>query len=319
MNLLITGIGGFVGSNLLDYYSSVEDVTITGMVRNEKQKDELTHPKIHRLLTLKEVVSGFEFDAVIHLAGKAHDIKQVADEREYFISNEKLTIDLFNAFLSQNRNPSKFIFVSSISVFSTGTNGPIDENAIPDPDTPYGESKFNAENYILSQSLPDGKNYVILRPTIIYGKRSKGNLNLLYNMIESGIPYPLGAYDNKKSFLSVDNICYVIDMTIQKEIASGIYHVADDDTLSTTQVVKLIYECLNKRPRILHIPKFVISLLAQIGDHIRILINSERVSKLTGDFVVSNKKLKKHLDIELPVKTEEGLKSVFNFYSQFDR
>jgi nucleoside-diphosphate-sugar epimerase len=313
MKILITGITGFVGTNLGKYLEGKDEFELYGMVRDHDQKHEYSFSNVKKLFILEELEQYFDFDVIVHLAGKAHDVKQVADQKEYYDSNELLTKKLFDLFLKHSR-PQKFIFISSVSVFSKGSELPFTEEVTPDPNTEYGYTKLNAENYVKNQPLKENKSYAILRPSIIYGPYSKGNLNLLFNMVKSGIPYPLGAYDNNKSFLSVENLCYVIYYLFVSDFRSGIYHIADDDFISTRRVVELIYSVLNKKPKIYSIPKPIVRNLAKMGDRFRILINTERLSKLTQNFIVSNTKIKNELSLELPVKTEEGLLKTFKHY-----
>jgi len=315
MRILITGVTGFVGSNLLDYFHDRKDIELFGMVRNRDQQSKLKGTPLKGVVTKEEVVADFRYDVVIHLAGKAHDIKKVADKKEYYLSNEKLTADLYDAFLSYDR-PGSFIYISSVSVFSIGSTEPYTENKIPNPKTPYGISKYNAENYLQQKEKVEGKHFYILRPSIIYGPNSKGNLNLLFSMVESGIPYPLGAFENKKSFLSVYNLCFILEKLCFNTIPSGIYHVADDEVLSTVDVVKLIYKSVGKKPRILNIPRKIVTLTALFGDRFRILINTERLAKLTQNFIVSNRKIKTELGVELPVNSFDGLKRTFDYYQK---
>lgn len=315
MKILITGVTGFVGSNLLNYIQKQEHIELYGMVRYRRQQDKLIGSELKGIVTEDEVISDFQYDVVVHLAGKAHDIKKVADEKEYYLSNEKLTADLYDAFLKYD-NPGSFIYVSSVSVFSIGSKEPYTEEHIPNPNTPYGISKYNAENYIREKNEVKGKFFYVLRPSIIYGPNSKGNLNLLFSMVENGIPYPLGAFKNKKSFLSVNNLCFIIERLCYKKITSGIYHVADDEVLSTVDVVKLIYKSIGRTPRILKIPKKVVQLSAFLGDRFRMLINTERLAKLTQNFIVSNFKIKKELEVELPENSIDGLRRTFEYYME---
>src|SRR5690606_27975560 len=109
------------------------------------------------------------------------------------------------------------------------------------PLTPYGKSKLEAELYLLAQKLPERKRLFIIRPCMIHGPGNKGNLNLLYKVVEKGIPWPLAAFHNERSFLSIDNLSFLIEkMLMHTDLASGVYNFADDDALSTNSLVKLI-------------------------------------------------------------------------------
>jgi nucleoside-diphosphate-sugar epimerase len=160
-----------------------------------------------------------------------------------------------------------------------------------------------------------GKKIYIFRPCMIHGPGNKGNLNLLFNMVRTGYPWPLGAYENKRSFTSIDNLSYIIRQIIEKEIEPGIYQVADDEALSTNELFRLIAESQNKKPRIWNISGKLISLLARMGDVLQLPLNSERLQKLTESYVVSNQKIKKALEIEnMPVSARDGLKKTLESF-----
>jgi nucleoside-diphosphate-sugar epimerase len=164
-----------------------------------------------------------------------------------------------------------------------------------------------AEEYIQNQELPTGKFYYILRPCMIHGVGNKGNLNLLYNFVDKGIPYPLAAFGNKRSFLTVENLCFVVENLLRKEIPSGIYQVADDEPLSTNEVVKILASSLNKKPILWAIPTTLVRLIAKFGDIIGLPLNTERLNKMTDNYIVSNKRIKDALGISFPISAKEGM------------
>lgn len=150
---------------------------------------------------------------------------------------------------------------------------------------------------------------------MIHGPGNKGNLNLLFKLVEKGSPWPLGDFENKRSFCSIENICFVIKELIEHEdIPSGVYNIADDEPLSTIEIIGLISESLGRRARILKVPKSLIQLIARIGDFLKLPINSERLQKLTESYVVSNQKIKNALGKPFPVSSREGLKKTFESF-----
>jgi nucleoside-diphosphate-sugar epimerase len=150
---------------------------------------------------------------------------------------------------------------------------------------------------------------------MIHGPGNKGNLNLLYQLVQKGLPWPLGAFENKKSFTSIDNLTYIISQIIEKDIEPGIYLVANDEALSTNELIRLITTAQNRKSKIWNISKKMISLLARSGDIFHLPLNSERLKKLTESYVVSNQKIKKALGIEkMPVSAEEGMKKTFESF-----
>lgn len=295
MKITITGASGFVGTNLQNY------------LRDQHQIDTLS----------VRYQSGQEFkiytDAIIHLAGKAHDLKKVSDPDEYYQANFELTKQLFDAFLASSADV--FIFMSTVKAVADKVEGILTEEIIPNPKTHYGIAKQQAEEYILSKTLPVGKRIYILRPCMIHGPGNKGNLNLLYQMVTKGIPWPLGAFKNQRSFLSIDNLCFVIKNLLEnKEISSGVYHLADDTALSTNELIKVLGKSLGKKNLILNINCSFIKSLARIGDYSKLPLNSERLQKLTENYIVSNKKIINALDKSLPISTEIGLMNTFKSF-----
>jgi nucleoside-diphosphate-sugar epimerase len=198
--------------------------------------------------------------------------------------------------------------MSSVKAAADVVEGELTEEVIPNPITVYGKSKLAAENYILSKEISNNKRVYILRPCMIHGPNNKGNLNLLYNFVSKGIPYPFGFYENKRSFVSVENLCFIINELLDnRNIPSGIYNVADDASISTTHLVKIIGDSIGRPAKILNIPKVWVTFLAKIGDLLPLPINSEKVQKLTENYEVSNRKIKKAIQKDLPLTTEKGI------------
>jgi nucleoside-diphosphate-sugar epimerase len=294
--ILITGSSGFAGQNLINYLSKEKFFVETYSLRN-----------IREPLLVKET------DAIVHLAGKAHDLKNVSLPEEYYKVNFEITKKLYDAFLQSKAK--KFIFISTVKAVADYVNETLTEEYKPNPKTHYGKSKLMAEEYIQSQVLPADKSYYILRPCMIHGNGNKGNLNLLYKFVSKGLPYPLASFKNRRSFLSVENLCFIIQELIERnDIPSGIYNIADDGNLSTNEVVSLLSEAVNKSPRLLHVPAKLISFIARIGDFFKLPLNTERLGKLTENYVVSNQKIKQALKKELPLSAHEGiLKTAHSF------
>ncbi len=296
-NILITGISGFVGSNLKDYLALYPVFNISPYNRNN---------------TTKYI---YESDVIIHLAGKAHDLKKVSSPEQYYKGNTDLTKQIFNAFLDSNAKV--FITLSSVKAVADEVVGELLEDTAPNPITHYGKSKLLAEEYILSQQIPDGKRVYILRPCMIHGPGNKGNLNLLYNLVSKGLPWPLGSFENSRSYLSIENLCFIIKEIIERDdIPSGVYNVADDLPISTNEIINMIAESKGKKANILNISMNLVQVLARVGDFIRLPLNSERLKKLTERYVVSNSKIKSALGKPLPVSSKNGLIKTFNSFSK---
>lgn len=290
MKILITGSHGFVGTNLIETLSSEHEI-----IRWDVRSDDALP----------------DCDAVIHLAGKAHDVRcKKEDGRVYFEVNTELTKKIYDAFLRSKAK--KFIFFSSIKA--------------KDNDTPYAKSKFLAEQYIQEKFRDESlefrdntstssaaKRVYILRPCMIHGKGVKGNLPLLFKYVKKGWPWPLATFENQRSYASMGNVAYVVNELLKKDVVSGTYNICDDESLSTNNLILLMSESLGRKVEMMKIPKGIVRMCAKIGDLIHLPLNMERLEKLTEDNVVDNSDIKIALGIQnMPIKTIDGLKYTIN-------
>jgi nucleoside-diphosphate-sugar epimerase len=291
MSVFITGSSGFVGRAFIANFSDEE--LIQWKRGNEISIDSAS--------------------VVIHLAGKAHDLKKTSNPDEYYQVNTEFTKEMFDAFLASDAKV--FITLSSVKAVADEVEGALTEEHIPNPINHYGKSKLLAEQYILSKDIPEGKRVYILRPCMIHGPGNKGNLTLLYKLASKGIPWPLGAFQNKRSFCSIDNLMFIFKELIEREdIPSGVYNVADDTDLSTNEVISILAESQNRKPNIWRISKKSIQIIAKIGNVLKLPINEERMQKLTDSYVVSNQKIKTAIGKPLPVSSREGLLKTFHSF-----
>jgi nucleoside-diphosphate-sugar epimerase len=303
-NILITGYNGFVGSNLT---AALREYHLIGI-------DLFKGDSVDEHVDWTDIDSIENVDCVIHLAGKAHDVANTSDQQSYFDINLGLTKNIFDFFIKSNAE--KFIFFSSVKAVADNVIGDVlTEDVKPDPLTPYGKSKLAAEEYIRCAIIPQGKSVYTLRPCMIHGPGNKGNLTLLYNVVKKGIPYPLGEFDNLRSFTSIGNLLFIITKLINDAIESGIYHIADDEPVSTNDIIGLISDSLRRKTRIWYISKKHIMIIAKMGDSFHFPLNSERLKKLTESYVVSNKKIMSALgEFKLPISAKEGLLQTFKSF-----
>lgn len=300
MNILITGVHGFVGSNLVKALSPEYTIYGLDIVAPEKKG-------VVKTFSWDDLDNGNvpEIDAIIHLAGKAHDTKNQTVADVYFKVNTGLTQKIYDYYLKSSAK--KFIFFSTAKAAADRVEGVLTEDVVPSPRGPYGESKIKAEEYIRANMSKD-KDVYILRPCMIHGPGNKGNLNLLYNVVSKGIPWPLGTFENRRTFTSIDNLCFVINGLLTKDVESGIYNMGDDEALSTNELIGVICEALGKRAKIWHWSKGFMTWCAKVGGVLHLPLNPDRLQKLTENYVSSNMKIKKALGIiEMPVRAKEGL------------
>lgn len=218
---LLFGSNGFLGSHL---QSKLDGEVIGVNIRQNYWQENIPD----------------DANVFINCIGKAHDHKGTATEHDFYFANYELVKVLFEEFLKSNAQ--LFIHISSIAAVEENERTEIlTEDSVGNPQSHYGKSKKAAEDYLMKQNLPEGKKMLILRPTMIHGEGDKGNLTLLYKIISRGIPYPLGAFKNSRTFISVDNAVFLINEIIKKhiEIEGGIYHITDDEPLSTKKIIEV--------------------------------------------------------------------------------
>lgn len=277
----MTGSHGFVGTNLVEALSSEHEI-IRWDVRSDGDLPEC--------------------DAVIHLAGLAHDTKNVSREEAYYEVNTELTKKIFDAFLKTEAR--KFIFFSSIKA--------------QDGDTAYAKSKKAAEEYICGKCRDEclefsDKKVYILRPCMIHGMGVKGNLPLLYKFVKRGLPWPLAAFKNQRCYASMGNVSFVVSELLRQDVESGTYNICDDEPISTNALIRLMSECLGMKGRLLRVPKCLIKIGARVGDYLHLPLNTERLGKLTEDYVVDNSGIERALGISsMPIKAIDGLKATID-------
>lgn len=310
--ILVTGAYGFVGSNIAEDFARSNIFSTIALDVSEVDKS------LYNTYYSWKQIDNIEWDCldtIIHSAGKAHDTKNSSNPESYIDINYGLTKIVYDKFVRSKAE--KFIYFSSIKAVADTVEGEyLAEEFLPNPKTPYGMSKLRAEHYILEHKLTAGKQVYILRPCMIHGPRNKGNLNLLFDVIKKGIPYPLGKFNNLRSFTSIDNLTFIVRELIEKCIEPGVYHVCDDEPVSTNELVELIAQSCHRKGVIVNIPQKIIHAIAAAGDLLHLPLNSERLKKLTESYVVSNNKLKLALGIDrLPLSARDGLIHTFNSFA----
>ena len=285
MKILITGVHGFVGSNLVAYLSAYNEIYGLDIVAPEKKG-------VLKTYSWEDLDAGNvpSVDAIVHLAGKAHDTKNQAAAEVYFKVNTGLTQKIFDYFLTHS-DIRKFVFFSTAKAAADKVEGVLTEESHPD------------------------KQVYIFRPCMIHGPGNKGNLNLLYKVVKKGIPWPLGAFENRRTFTSVKNICFAVNGVLTKDVPSGIYNMGDDEALSTNELIEEICLSLGKKAHIWRLPKRLMLFVARVGGWLHLPLNPERLRKLTENYISSNAKIKKALGVDrMPVDAREGLKETLESF-----
>ena len=292
--IIITGASGFIGKSFFNHF---------------KQNNAV---QVETLSLRNNWVLNKNADVLIHLAAKSSDSYKTSDEKEYFEVNRDLTIKLFQAFLDSKIKD--FIYFSSAKVITDNAADCLTEETPLNPMSVYGRSKKAAEEYLLAHKLPEGKRLLIIRPCLVHGEGNHGNLIALYKLVKKGFPWFFAGFENKRSFLHIDNLIYCIDKLLEdRNIASGVYNIADDQPISTNELISLMGEVAKKPVRLWTIPSGLVSAAFKVGDILHLPINTNILNKLTGNFFISNQKLKDAINVEkLPFSTQEGLLKTLN-------
>ena len=254
MNILITGVHGFVGSNLVKALCAKHTVYGVDIVAQHK----LGLAKTYSWADLNENRIP-AMDVIIHLAAVTPDVAVRCIRKPDFTVNLTLTQRVFDYFLASESK--KFIFFSSVKAVANSVGDEV--------------------------------------------------------LDEEAIPWPVEAFGNERSFTSMDNLSFIIEGLVSGHVASGIYHIGDDQTISTHELIEVICESQGRKARIWRIPQYFVRSVVVLGDLFCLPLNKVRFKKLTDTYVVNNSKIKKALGIEsLPVNARKGLLDTFNSFKE---
>jgi len=309
MNILLTGGTGFLGSVLINAIQLRPDVNLTVAIR---RCNNIPRAKI---LEIQDLNARTDWSAalinqqvVIHTAARAHIMKdEVKDPlAEYRRVNVEGTLNL--ARQAAEAGVKRFIFISSIKVngeqTSLGSSFTADD--YPAPEDAYGISKFEAEQGLQKLAEEACMEVVIIRPPLVYGVGVKGNFATMTKLVSKGIPLPLGAVENKRSFVSVHNLVDLITTCIEHPAAANqVFLAGDGQDLSSTELLRGIAKAMEMPARLIPVPTSLLMLGAKL------LGKKAIAQRLLGSLQVDISKTREVLGWEPPVSVEEGLKRCF--------
>ena len=275
-NILITGASGFIGNYFINKYQDKYNINTFSFRNNDLNS-----------LDLKDA------NTIIHLSALVHQMAGASYE-EYEKVNVTQTIELANK--AKQNGVNQFIFMSTVAVYGI-ESGIIDINSQCNPITDYGISKLKAENELLKLQDDDFK-VSIIRPPIVNGYNAPGNMKSLIGLISKVSILPFGNIQNKRSMVYIGNLCHLIDELILQE-KEGIFLASDDKPFSTTRLIELIAQNLDKKVYLINIPMF---------DSLLKLIKPSFHKRLFESLEVDNSKTKEMLNLTNPYNVEDGLK-----------
>ena len=276
MTILLTGSTGFIGNYFVNHYQG----------RYNIQPFSFLNDKLN-------TIDWQGIDIVIHLAALVHQMNG-ADKDEYERVNVTQTVEL--AKQAKNAGLGRFLFMSSVKVYGEETDIPYSETSDCNPEDDYGKSKLKAERKLLELE-DDTFSVSIIRTPVVYGYGVKANINNFVNLIKKSPILPFGSINNKRSMVYIGNLCHLVDEVIlQKQ--HGIFLAADDEPLSTTELVRIIAKKLKKKVYLLKIP-FLEFLLKTIKPLF--------YKRLYQSLEIDNHFTKKKLNLSNPYSAEKGI------------
>jgi nucleoside-diphosphate-sugar epimerase len=301
MNILVTGASGFIGQHLCQRLIS-ENHNVTALVRthNTQHTELVERPPSFKTIFVADISNLTSthlqsIDTVIHLAAVTHDPK--APESLYRKVNVEGTRHLANCCVEAG--VKRLIFVSSIKAVRERTRTPARINIAPAPEDAYGRSKLEAERLLVDYPKLET---IIVRIPIVYGKGAKGNFKSLINLVESGVPLPVLAIQNKRSYIGVENLCDFLTVCVEKDVMDGhTFHVADGPPVSLAGLIRSIYAALEQNRRSFWIPK--VAAIA-IGN---LFLGRSRASKLFGDLELDTTQTTRRTGWYPPYSMQQGL------------
>lgn len=304
--MLVTGANGFVGQELckriLSERRRLRAASRSGMAFDGA--DNVTFD-IERA-DLAPFVQGVE--VIVHLAARAHQLDdKAADPLAAFRRvNRDASVRLMQA-AAQN-SVKRFVYVSSIGVNGNRTiaHHPFTEADLPQPQEPYAISKYEAELELAELAAASGVELVVVRPPLVYGPNAPGNFARMIKLVNTGLPLPLGAIDNVRSFIYVRNLVDALLVCALRPQAVGrIYVVSDGEDISTPGLVAAIATMMNKPVRLLPVPPKLLSVL------LKIVGKAGLFDKLAGSLQVDSSKIRNELDWHPPFTLHQGLQATF--------
>jgi UDP-glucose 4-epimerase len=297
MKILVTGANGFIGAHLCQELSH-RNISFRATARNSNENHyiDFVSCDLETTASLIQLMDGC--DVVVHLAGRAHVTNDDSKEK-YQVANEFVTQQLAKA--ATKSGVTRFVYLSSIKVNGeSSTPGlPIRSSDTPSPLDNYGRSKLSAEKVLQEICRVNNMEYVIIRPTLVYGKGVKANFSALISAVKRGLPLPIASIRNSRSVIGINNLIDLIIATCANpHAANQTFLASDGNDISTPALVRLIAQSLNRPSRVFPFPVFVLRLLAVVVG------KSSFIDKLTGSLSVDISHTTSTLNWQPPFSTE---------------
>ena len=308
MRVLVTGADGFIGEHLQQALAARALEFTAAVRRREPGAPErfCAVGDIGPATSWRAALRGI--DAVVHLAGKAHVIRKPSPElrAEFMRVNAHGTAKLAQACVEAGVR--RFVYVSSVMVLGSSTTvTPFTNASAPHPGTAYAESKLAGEAAL--NSFADHLEVVVVRPPLVYGPRVKANFLRLLRWVDRGVPLPIGAVRNRRSFVSVWNLCdMLVHVLVNPVAAGGTWLVSDGCDVSTAELVREMGAALGRRTLLPRVPVGVLEVLARAVRRHAVFM------QLCGSLQLDVTATRRELEWSPPVSFAEGIRRTVDWY-----
>jgi len=283
MKILVSGANGFIGRALCPYLAS-RDYTVVPAVRRAHHL--ATEYVVDSQAAWQNALQGC--DSVVHLAGRAHVMQDTAENPLQVFRAVNVDATLALAQRCVDAGVRRFIFMSTIKVNGecTAEGMRFSPHDTPAPQDPYAISKWEAELGLRAIAKASGLEVVTIRPPLVYGPHVKGNMATLIHGVTSGFPLPLGAVNNRRSMIALDNLISFIalcaDPVASPRAAGEVFTVCDGEDVSTTELLRKIAWTHACPSRLLPVPTRLLRLVAKL------LGKSGAADRLLGSLAIDN-------------------------------
>ena len=313
MKVLVTGVNGFIGKTLCPRLIA-DKYDVIGTVRHKEIVPGITGKiqifetgEIDGQTKWEDALRGC--DAVIHLAARVHIMaKGVKIQKKLY---ERINVDGTTNLVRQSikNDIKRFVFISTVKVNGEGKNSPYRDTDIPLPQDYYSESKYNAEEQIKEIANHSTMDYVIIRPTLVYGPYVKANFLNLIRIIDHGFPLPFASITNKRGIIYIENLIDAILLCLQHpKAARQTYLISDEQNVSTPQLIRLIAAALKKNPHLFRFPLRILNFTGNLARRRKV------TDRICGSLTVDMSKINNELGWRPRFTLEEGLKKTINWY-----
>lgn len=303
--VLLTGVTGFVGSILSE--ALISQYSLVTVMRSSTDRKRTNQFSVGDFCADSDFSAAlYDVDTVIHLAARAHIINSCSSDPldEFRKCNTEATLKL--AKQSAAAKVKRFIFISSIGVNGVENRTPFAYSDSPNPTEDYAISKYEAEIGLKNIAEDTSMEVVIIRPPLVYGKNAPGNFGTLLKVAQKNLPLPLGAINNQRSFVAIDNLIDLIVTCIEHPSAvNQTFLVSDDENISTSNLLKKLTLAAGKKPRLIPVPVLFLKFLASIVG------KRAAVERFSSSLTVDIEHTKKTLNWRPPITLDEGIRRCF--------